>query len=593
MHHLLALRSRNRRGWADLLVPALLLVLLLVCRGAAAATTSPGAVVVEDRVALTLRASVGSISAAERAGIINSRIEHLLSTPESQPELLEVRPGPDEGYLLVAGEFPLLEVTAADAEAEGTEPGELAGRWRDTLRERLVEAKPLHRPHRQEHRITFVPLLTVAVLAFLVPLLSGRFRRFPLPVVVGEILVGICIGRSGLGLVHYDSWLQFLAEFGFTFLMFLSGLEVDFGLLRAGNPDASVQERRPGWRQSPPVIAGLTFGITLALATLVSLGLQRAGLIDRPWLMILLLSTTSLGLVVPILKERGETATPFGQTLLLSALVADFATMVLITLVAGLLSGGSTLRLFLVLLLLGAFAAAVRLGLWAARSERVMRLVRGASTGTAQLPVRGSLALMLVFVALSEQLGTEVILGAFLAGVLLSLLVRDQGADLRHKLDALGFGFFIPVFFIMVGVRFDLPSLMARPEGLRLAGWLILGAFLIKLGAALPFRWLVPMRQALAGGMLISSRLSLIIAAAEIGLSLGLFSEAVHTSAICVALITCAIGPLGFQLLMPHPTATPPDTPSLPTPLPVFPDGSLSTQPQGNLRVEVEPWQLN
>lgn len=545
----------------------LLCVLGWITPSAAQPVAPAGAVVVEDRVVLALRAPVGSFSAAERAAIVNGRIERVLGSPGLHPAQLEVRATDADNLLLVTGDFPLLEVTPGDAAAEQSTPAELAERWNRILRERLTEVKPLHKPHRQEHRISFRPLLVVSLLAFAVPLFVSRLRRFRLPVVVGEILVGILIGRSGLGLVHYDSWLQFLAEFGFAFLMFLSGLEIDFNLLRAGSTAETTDAGKHTWRRNPMVLAGVTFGLTLVLALGVSFALSAAGLIRYPWMMMLVLSTTSLGMVVPVLKERGETATRFGQTLLLSALVADFATMLLITLAAGLLSGGTTLRLFLVLLLLGAFAAAVRLGTWAVRSERVLKAVGNLAKGTSQLPVRGSLALMLVFVALSEQLGTEVILGAFLAGVLLSLLLRGGGVELRHKLEAFGFGFFIPVFFIMVGVRFDLRALIARPEGLQLAFWLILGALLIKLGASLPFRWLVSWRETLAGGSLLASRLSLIIAAAEIGLRLGLFSETVHASIICVALVTCLVGPLGFQALMPRQVTPHPET-SDPTDLP-------------------------
>jgi len=540
--------GRHRR---PILFTLVLIALTQSVTAALGQSTQAGAVVVEDRAVITLRAPVGSISPAERAAIVNGRIERILGSPDLRPELLEVRTGADGSLLLAAGEFPLVEVTAGDAIAEGVSQADLAERWKLALRQPLVEMKPLHRPHRKEPRISFLPLLVVALLAFLVPLFATRLGRLRLPVVVGEILVGILIGRSGLGLVHYDSWLQFLAEFGFAFLMFLSGLEVDFNILRAAQPGGSNGSQRHSWKQNPTVIAAATFVLTLALAAAVSFALSAARLIERPWLMILVLSTTSLGMVVPMLKERGAIGTRFGQTVLLSALVADFVTMLLITLVAGLLSSGPTLRLFLVLFLLAAFAAAVRLSSWASRSERILKAVGEASRGTAQVPVRGSLALMLIFVALSEQLGTEVILGAFLAGLLLSLLIRSEGIELRHKLEALGFGFFIPVFFIMVGVRFDLSAIVARPEGLLLAFWLVVGAFAIKFCAVLPFRWLVSWRETLAAGALMSSRLSLIIAAAEIGLRLGLFSETVHAGAVCVALVTCVVGPMGFEALMP------------------------------------------
>lgn len=354
----------------------------------------------------------------------------------------------------------------------------------------------------------------------------------------------------------------------------LSGLEVDFNLLQRAR---AAGETPHAWRRNPLLIAGLTFGLTLLLAAGFALALARAGVVRHPWMMALLLSTTSLGMVVPVLKEQQATGTRFGQTLLISALVADFVTMFLITFAAGALSHGPSLRLFLVLGLVGVFLAAVRIGSWASRSERVLRAFAGVSR-SAQVGVRGSLALMLVFVALSEQLGAEVILGAFLAGVLLSLLLRGNGTELRHKLEALGFGFFIPVFFIMVGVRFDLAALLARPESWTLALWLLLGAFVIKLVSALPLRWLVSWRETFAGGLLLSSRLSLIIAAAEIGLRLGLFTETVHAAAICVALVTCLVGPLGYQAL--SRSAAQEESPDKPGSAPVLPR-SRGIEPSG------------
>ena len=508
----------------------------------------PAAVTVGDHVVLTLRAAVGSFSPADRAAIVNARIQRVLNEPEFRPSELALRRSPDGSLLLALPDLSLLEVSEADAAAAGTSQQALAEEWRLRLRDALTEAQSLGPRPEKGHEVSFLPLLLVSLLAFLIPLGLSRFRRFPVPVVVGEILAGIVIGRSGFGLVHYGSWLQFLAEFGFAFLMFLSGLEVDLSLLEG----SATSRRAPGsWRTNPTILAVVTFGLTLLLAALFAAGLSFFGLVGSPWMVLLLLSTTSLGMVVPVLKERGIALTPFGQTLLMAALVADFVTMFLITIVAGLLSSGPTLNLFLSLTLIGVFVVALRLGRRLTRVPTLTRILEELAHATTQLQVRGSLALLLVFVALSEGLGTEVILGAFLAGVLLSLFEPKEGSDLRHKLEALGFGFFIPVFFVMVGVRFDLARLATAQGGLLLAVTLIIAAFTIKIGAAFPLRWIASRRETLAGGLLLSSRLSLIIAAAEIGLRLGLFTQSVHAAAICVALVTCFGGPLGFQLLMP------------------------------------------
>ena len=162
----------------------------------------------------------------------------------------------------------------------------------------------------------FTSLLIVVLLAFVVPLALSRFRI--LPAVVGEIVAGIVIGQSGFRFVHGDDpALSLLAEIGFAFLMFLSGLEIDFNLLIRPSGDE-------GTRRSLLGNAGIVFMLTLLLAAGVGWGGRLAGLIPEPWIMTLILSTTSLGIVVPVLKERGVSSSPFGQHILFLALVADF-----------------------------------------------------------------------------------------------------------------------------------------------------------------------------------------------------------------------------------------------------------------------------
>jgi Kef-type K+ transport system membrane component KefB len=168
-----------------------------------------------------------------------------------------------------------------------------------------------------EETQSFVPLLIVVALAFAVPVILARFKRLRFPVVVGEILAGIIVGDSGLGLVGHEPMLEMLALLGFAFLMFLSGLEVDFDAIlpRPGVWLGSWKER-----MANPLALGIAaFVLTVALATVAGLALQGLDAADDPWLASLILSTTSLGLVMPVLKERGLTAGPYGQTLLVAA----------------------------------------------------------------------------------------------------------------------------------------------------------------------------------------------------------------------------------------------------------------------------------
>lgn len=394
----------------------------------------------------------------------------------------------------------------------------------------------------------FFPLLLITLLAVVVPVLASRLRIVRLPIVVGEILAGIIIGKSGLNLVTPSPTLTFLAEFGFTFLMFLSGLEVSLDVLRAG-PRAG-DEPRSRWRQPLP-LALLSFLLTVGLASLIGVGLAQAGLARSPILMGLILSTTSLGIVVPILKERRLTGSHYGQTMLIAALISDFMTLLLLSMVIAVLSQGLSLELLLFLVLLAGFLAAAKIGQWMDRIPLLQRILRELSHATAQIHVRGAFALMVFWVVLAGALGVEVILGAFLAGAILSISTRGEKFDLHEKLDAIGYGFFIPIFFINVGANFDLRALLASPAALVLLPLLIASAYLVKFIPALVYRLLFPWRQTLAAGALLSSRLSLIIAASAIALEMEMITSATNAAVILVAIVSCTVSPLLFNRLFP------------------------------------------
>ncbi len=394
---------------------------------------------------------------------------------------------------------------------------------------------------------SFVSLLLITGLAVTVPILSSRFRRLNIPIIVGEIIAGIIVGKSGFNWIESSVPLEFLTLFGFTYLMFLSGLEVDFtAIITAGKSG-----KREHFLKNPIWLGITVFAVTLVIAIIVAIGLKQFGLIEEPFMIALILSTTSLGIVVPVLKERGMMASRFGQALLLSALVADFGTLVLITVNVTIISEGLTLEVLLVLLLLLVFVLAARAGKFMARVPGMGRLIAELSGATAQIEVRIAFALMVAFIVLSEWLGAELILGAFLAGALISLLSKKEGSDLHLKLDAIGFGFFIPIFFIMVGVQFDLPTLLGSREGLLLVPLLLAAAYVIKFAAALLFRINFSWQETFAAGGLLSARLSLIIAAAAIALQLGAINEAVNSAIILVAIVTCTASPLIFNRVMP------------------------------------------
>lgn len=396
-----------------------------------------------------------------------------------------------------------------------------------------------------ESQETLISLLLITVLAAAVPLVAARLQRFRIPLVVGEIVVGIIIGKSGFNLITENPILQFLAWFGFIFLMFLSGLELDFGLLRAsGKKDA------PFWKQPVPQAVGV-FALTLTLGMATGILFRQLGIVNDAVLMGLILSTTSLGVVVPVLKEHRLSTSRYGQILLISALLADFVTLLLLSVDVAILSNGLTYDLLLILALFAAVGLAIRGSRVLANMPGLKRVFDEMSHATAQIQVRGSFALMVALAALASVMGVEVILGAFLAGAVVSLLAERHDSVLREKLDAIGFGFFIPVFFIMVGVNFDIQSLLASRDNLLLVPLLLVVAFAIKIISSLLFRLQFDWRHTLAAGSLLSARLSLIIAASAIALELHVIDEAMNSAIILVALVTVTLAPILFDQLLP------------------------------------------
>ncbi len=398
----------------------------------------------------------------------------------------------------------------------------------------------------------FLPLMVVVGLALAVPIALSRFKRIQLPIVVGEILAGMVIGRSGLRVItEEDALLRLLSELGFVFLMFLAGTEVDLTALPLAGARRTQGPRESRGRWGPFTIGLLSFGITLGLSSVMGFTFWRLGMVRDPYMMALILSTTSLGVVVPVLKERGLSSGRLGQTILFAALIADFATMGLITIRVAMLSHGVAGKVLFFGVLIGAVFLVSHFGIVMNRIKAVQEVLEQLSHATAQIKVRAAFAVMLMFVALSEALGTEVILGAFMAGAVIGMLGAPKDERLLHQLEGIGYGFFIPIFFIMVGVNFNMPALFASRDALLILPLLLGVAVIVKMASAVLFRLAFSWRETVAAGILLSARLSLIIAAVAIGSRLGLISEIINSAIVLVAVVTVTAAPALFLRLMP------------------------------------------
>ncbi len=397
--------------------------------------------------------------------------------------------------------------------------------------------------------LPFFQLLIVLGLAFVVPIVVSRSKRIWIPVVIGELIAGIIVGKSGFGIVEQNAVLRILSELGFVYLMFLSGLEIDFSIISKSSGKTDTGKPRPLFRN--PLFLGVgSYLATLVLSVAAAWAFQKAGWVKDIWIMALILSTTSLGIVVPILKEKKLSRTNYGQMVLFSTIIADFGSIFLVSVYILLQSRGSIFEVLLILILIAAFAAVYKLTKYLQDRVSVEGIMEELSSATSQIRMRGSFVLVLIFVVLAESLGTETILGAFLAGAIVSIF-SDDSTLLKKKLDAIGYGFFIPIFFVMVGVDFDMGALFSSNTASLLVPSFLTAAFTVKLVASLPYRLVSTWRETLSAGILMSSRLSLIIAVAAIGLQIGMITEAVNTAAILTAIVSCTVAPPLFNLLAP------------------------------------------
>ncbi|QED47252.1 monovalent cation:proton antiporter family protein [Cytobacillus dafuensis] len=395
----------------------------------------------------------------------------------------------------------------------------------------------------EEHGVSVASLVIVIIIAFLTPIILYRFKLNFIPVVVAEILMGLVIGKSGFDIVHPDMWLETLSTLGFIFLMFLSGLEIDFSAF-TGN---KKREMLSSGKLEPNSF--LVSSIIFAGIFIISLGLSYlfvwAGFIDNAFLMMLIISTISLGVVVPTLKEAHLMKTAIGQIILLVAVIADLVTMILLAVFVSLYDSGEG-NVWLLLIL---FAAGVLL-YFIGRRFKNRKFIESMRAGTVQIGTRAVFTLIIFLVALSESVGAENILGAFLAGVLVSLLALNQ--EMVHKLDSFGYGFFIPIFFVMVGVDLNIWSLLSDKKLLMLIPLLLIGLLLSKLIPVYFLKRWYDIKTVIASGFLLTSTLSLVIASATIGERLGVITAEMSGTLILVAVITSVFTPVVFKKLFPR-----------------------------------------
>lgn len=380
---------------------------------------------------------------------------------------------------------------------------------------------------------TVTMLVVIAAAAVLSPFVVDRVEPwFKVPAVVVEILLGVLIGPVLLGLVHETEVLATLSDLGLAFLMFLAGYEIEFSRIRGG----------------PLRTASWSWVVSLALG--VAVGMLLAG--PRTGLVIgLALTTTALGIVLPIVRDSGASGTPFGDRVLAVGTVGEFGPILAIAFV---LSGERPLRTLVVLVLFAALAVG---GAWLARkprSARFARVVRATLGTSSQVAVRLCVLVVIGMFALAETLGLDPVLGAFTAGILVHLFLGAgdpaEAAVVTPRLEGIGFGFLVPIFFVMSGVVLDVRSIIEEPAVLATVPlFAVLFLAVRGLPTFLAHRRALGGRDALALGFMSASALPLLVVITTVGVGAGVLPPANAAALVVAGIVSVLVYPMVAERL--------------------------------------------
>src|ERR1700733_7782683 len=378
--------------------------------------------------------------------------------------------------------------------------------------------------------LSFNSVLIIAAISVLVPVVLGLLPRLPVAGAVLLVVAGIVVGPSVLGWARVDAPVEVLSTLGLGMLLFLAGLEIDVDRLRG-----------PLSR-----LAGLAFGFSAALGIGCGFLFWAVGQASFPVLVGIILMSTSAGLLLPLLKDAGQAGTEFGHLIMTAAALAEIVPILLLSLLfsASAKPPGDQLLLLAIfvalLVLIGLAVGGVR------RLRRLDQLLDYLSRRSGQLRVRAALTLALGCGVLAYQFGFASILGAFAAGLLVRIIEisgREPNRDFLIKLEGIGFGFLVPVFFISTGVSFQLKGLLAHPAALALVPLFLFALLVVRGAPAVCYARTVGRRRAAAGGLLQATTLTFVIVATKIGTEEGKLTPAAAAALVTAGLLSAALFP--------------------------------------------------
>ncbi len=386
--------------------------------------------------------------------------------------------------------------------------------------------------------ISFTGVLIIAAVAVAVPVVLALLPAVPVPGAVVEVIAGIVIGPSVLGWVHIDAPIQVLSDLGLGMLLFLAGLEIDVQGLRG-----------PLGR-----VAALAFAGSVVLGVGCGFTLSAASQASRPLFLAIVLMSTSAGLLLPLLKDAREDDTRFGQLVMTAGALAEVAPIIMLSLLFSAASKTPAQRAANLAILLALLAVS---GLALGRVRKLAsleRLLDRLGDSSAQLRVRAALTVALGFGVMASRFGFASILGSFAAGLLVRIIdLGGRAPQFETKLQGIGFGFLVPIFFIATGVQFDLKALLGNATALAEVPLFLIALLVVRGLPALLYARLVGRRRASVAGLMQATTLTFVIVATQIGLAARLISPTGSASLLAAGLLSAALFPAAaLRLLAPE-----------------------------------------
>ena len=383
---------------------------------------------------------------------------------------------------------------------------------------------------------SFANLLGVAAIAFSVPFLLGFFPKLRIPSVVLELVAGIILGPAVLNWITPDEVVTIMASLGVAFLLFLAGMELDLEVLKGG----------------PLKLGAIAFIGSIAIGMLLTLPLGAAGMILSPLLVCIALAATSVGIVIPVLRDTGTIDTAAGRFTVAGGSIAEFGTIAMLAIFFS--ADASPAVEAILVVVISILAVAVLIGLARfANHPRASEINLKLDDSSSQVRVRLAVLLLLAAAVVAGSFGFEIILGTFMAGAVLAIVVKTASwpdeAGYRRKLEAVGFGFFVPIFFVNSGLNFELEGLFTAPELLRI-GMFVAFLLIIHMIPVMLYRKHLTGREVRAAGLLQATNLSFIVVACNLGLDSGEMRPITASALITAGLISALIFPALAQKLL-------------------------------------------